>query len=207
MFFFLFGYIVDVDYNITCHLCNSQQCYFEGITDFDASRFYWYYAFALIGIGNTKEALPLLEHCQKLCLQVEGDNSWIGARAGHLYHCVTIYQDQSSEAEDFLWDLLQKIDDEYYPEMDSSSGFVGAFTRSVLLKYNMERQTLRHYYSEIMRFRDYCYEHDAEAVTARLSIPTPGFVLTRARQWESHPCFSALTLWKNSTYNANQTGT
>ena len=69
-------------------------------------------------------------------------------------------------------------------------------------KYNMERQTLRHYYSEIMRFRDYCYEHDAEAVTARLSIPTPGFVLTRARQWESHPCFSALTLWKNSTYNA-----
>ena len=163
-------YIVDVDYNITCHLCNSQQCYFEGITDFDASRFYWYYAFALIGIGNTKEALPLLEHCQKLCLQVEGDNSWIGARAGHLYHCVTIYQDQSSEAEAFLWDLLQKIDDEYYPEMDSSSGFVGAFTRSVLLKYNMERQTLRHYYSEIMRFRDYCYEHDAEAVTPRLTI-------------------------------------
>lgn len=163
-------YIVDTDHKITCQICDRQKLYFEGVEDFDASRFYWFYAVALTGVDRSEEAVPLFKLCHDLCLKVEGEDSWIGARAGTIFHYSLINSDREAEAEAYLWDVLAKIDESYYPYMDGSSDFVSAYTRSVLLKLNMERQTLRSVVPEIERFRDYCYQNDSTAVNPRLTI-------------------------------------
>lgn len=162
-------YLVDASHAITCDICDKQAKYFEGIEEYDTSRFLWFYGVALISTGRSDEAIPVLKHCYELCVQIEGDSSWIGSRAGQVYHYSLINTEKAEEAEKYLWDALAKIDSGYYPEMDSSADFVAMYTLSVLLKLNSERQTLREYLPEILRFRDYCYEN-TPAVNSRFTV-------------------------------------
>lgn len=163
-------YLVDASHAITCDICDKQAKYFKGIEEYDTSRFLWFYGIALIGTGRSDEAIPVLKHCYELCVQIEGDNSWIGSRSGQIYHYSLINTAKTEEAEKYLWDALEKIDSGYYPEMDSSADFVAMYTLSVLLKCNSERQTLRGYLPEILRFRDYCYENSQKVANPRFTI-------------------------------------
>ncbi len=149
-------YIVDNNRELTCQVGDSQQNYFEGIVDVNAYNFYWFYSFALINIGREEEAIPLLKTCYDLCMEVEGETSWIGMRAGALYHYRQLYMENSVEAEQYLWDTLEKIDNRFYSGMDETADFVAASTRAILLRFHMNQQNLRGLLPELERLRDYC---------------------------------------------------
>ena len=163
-------YLVDTSHALTCEICDLQKTYFDGVEDYDTSRFLWFYGIALIGTGRNDEGISVLKRCHELCIQIEGDDSWIGARAGQIYYYSLINTEKTVDAEIYLWDALEKIDTGYYSEMDSQADFVAMYTLSVLLKMNCDRQTLRGFLPQIQRFRDYCYEQGEHAVNPRFTI-------------------------------------
>ena len=92
-------YTVENDHALTYRICKAQQRYFEGILTPSACRFYWFYAFSLLQLERDEEAFPILKHCYELCLSVEGETSWIGAKSGSLYHYHLLFS-ETSEKED-----------------------------------------------------------------------------------------------------------
>lgn len=163
-------YIVDTSHSLTCEIGDQQKKYFESITDYNASRFYWFYSFALTGVGRYDEAAKLSKLCWEICLRVEGDTSWIGARAGQMYYLSFVRKDDTGKAEEFLWDLIKKIDNNYFPEVDASADFVRATTIAELLSIHMDKQDLRNYLPEIQGFLDYCYSIADTTKNPRLTI-------------------------------------
>ncbi len=163
-------YIVDISHELTCWIGDQQKRYFEGVSDYDASRFYWFYSFALAGVGRYEEAAALSRHCWEMCLALEGQNSWIGARAGQMYHLSFLQEDQTGQAEAFLWDFIQKIDEGEYPEMDETAPFVRAVALSELLGVLMERQALRSHLPQIRSFLEYCASLGDAAPNPRLTL-------------------------------------
>lgn len=149
-------YIVDNDRQLTLQICESHQRYFEGISSKSTCRFYWFYAFTLMQLNRSEDAIPLLKFCYDLCMEVEGETSWIGVRAGSLYNYHLLLSESSAEAETYLWDSLKKIDSGFYQNMDENADFVAASTRAILLRLRLHRQTLRGLLPEIERFLDYC---------------------------------------------------
>jgi len=152
-------WVVDINPQVACKLCDQQKKYYADTFDYDTSRFLWLYGTTLHGAGRKSEALYALEKCHKMCIEVEGDDSWIGARAGHIFYASLLNTDKTQIAEDFLWDLVKKIDKAYYPDLDSQAQFVKMSTLAGLLAVQCQRQTLRYYPSEIQCLRDFCYKN------------------------------------------------
>lgn len=163
-------YIVDNDRALTCKICDSNSQFFEGIGDVNACNFYWFYAFALLNTGRTEEAVPLFKKCHDLCMDVEGERSWTGVRAGSFYYYHQMFAGNSHEAERYLWDSLEKIDNKFYSGMDETAEFVAASTRGILLRSRMEKQTLRGLLPELQRFRDYCETVEESNINQNLTV-------------------------------------
>lgn len=149
-------YIVDQDRSLTAQLCESQKQYFENVVDEETCNFYWFYGMSVLSLGDSVSAIPLFKRCYDLCMVVEGETSWIGVRAGSLYHYSLLQTDQSAAAEDYLWDALKKIDTGFYPDMDDNADFVAAYTRSYLLSTYFDRGQLRDYLDDILALLFYC---------------------------------------------------
>lgn len=163
-------YTVENDHALTYRICKAQQRYFEGILTPSACRFYWFYAFSLLQLERDEEAFPILKHCYELCLSVEGETSWIGAKSGSLYHYHLLFSETSEKAEKYLWDLLKKIDSNFYHNMDATADLVAASTRSVLLKFHLDQQNMRGLLPEIERFREYCVSVEETNLNPRLTV-------------------------------------
>lgn len=161
---------VDTDGGLTCKIGDCSKPYFEGITDRNACAFYWFYAFASLQTGRTEEAVPLFRKCHDLCMEVEGERSWVGARAGMYYCYVQLPTDRSGASEQFLWDALRKTESGFYAGMDGSADFAAAITRAVLLRWKMDRQELRGLLPEIQRLRDYCVSAEPNNVNPLLTV-------------------------------------
>jgi len=149
-------YVVDLDQSLTAWLCQSQQQYFEDVVDKNACFFFWFYGFSLLGLGDSAAATPQLKRCYDLCMAVEGETSWLGVRAGSLYHYSLLQTERSADAETYLWDTLKKIDRGFYPDMDEDAESLAAYTRSVLLSTYFDRGQLRDYLDEILALLFYC---------------------------------------------------
>ena len=149
-------YIVDLDRPLTAQICKSQEWCFENVADEDACSFYWFYSCSVLNLGNSAIAVPLLKRCYDLCMAVEGETSWIGARAGSTYHYTLLGTDQSAVAEAYLKDTLKKIKVGYYSNVDENTDFVAAYTRSALLSTYFERGQLRDYLDDILELLFYC---------------------------------------------------
>lgn len=149
-------YIVDQDRPLTAQLCENQKQYFENVVDEDACNFYWFYGMSVLSLGDSVSAMPLFKRCYDLCMMVEGETSWIGVRAGSTYYYALLQTDQSAAAEDYLWDILKKIDTGFYPDMDDNADFVAAYTRSCLLSTYFDRGQLRNYLDDILSLLFYC---------------------------------------------------
>lgn len=163
-------YIVDINEQLTVDICSQQNKYFSGILNLDSCWFYWYYAAAASLLGNNEMAIALSKKCYEQFLQVEGDASWIGARAGLMYHYSLIDSNDADVAERYIRDTLRKIDNGYYPDMDETADYVSAYARSVLLKIHVDSQTLRGLYSELIRLLDYCSDHADNVPHPRLTV-------------------------------------
>ena len=149
-------YTVDYDQPLTIQICEAQRQYFEGVCSKSACRFYWFYAFALMKLDRTTESMQFFKLCRHLCMEVEGETSWTGAKAGSFYHCHQLFTEPSPESAAYLWDLLKKIDSGFYQHMDPTVDFISARTRALLLKFHLNQQSLQGLLPEIERFRDYC---------------------------------------------------
>lgn len=171
-------YTVDFNYQLSDEICWANAWYFDGVEDFNASRFCWYYGATLQRLDQPEEAVAQYDRCRKLCLSVEGPRSWIGARAGMLYHYYLLDSGETQRAEAFLWDALEKIDAGFYRDMDDSADFVAAHCRYVLLKIHMENQTLRGLLPHIQRYRSFCLETQDAPVEPRLTVRTAENMLT-----------------------------
>lgn len=163
-------YTVDNDHQLTVRICNAQKRYYHGIIDKWACRFWWYYANALLQTERKEEAVAMLKQCHDLCMAVEGENSWIGARAGALYYQQLLSTKDAVMAEKYLWDIPGKIDSGFYPEMDHTAGYVAASIRAALLHKRMNEQTLRGLLPEILRFRESCAENEELYRTPALTV-------------------------------------
>lgn len=163
-------YIVDNNRELTCQIGDSQQKCFEGIVDANACNFYWFYSFALLNIGREDDAIPLLKKCHDLCMDVEGETSWIGMRAGAFYSYRQLLIGNSAAAEHYLWDTLKKMDEGFYPGMDETADFVAASTRAILLRFRMDKQNLRGLLPELQRFKDYCLSVEDTNINPNLTV-------------------------------------
>lgn len=161
---------VDPDPELTCRLCESQQHYFDGVVDPNACLFYWFYGVSMAILGQQQEALPLLEKCHTLCMAVEGETSWIGMRAEVTRQSYLLYRGDAAAAERYLWDSLKKTDEGFYPAMDMSADFVSANTLAVLLAFHQDKQTIRRFLPELIRFRDYCVSLEASSKSPLLTV-------------------------------------
>lgn len=161
---------VDPDPELSCRLCESQQHYFDGVVDPNACLFYWFYGVSMAILGQQQEALPLLEKCHTLCMAVEGETSWIGMRAEVMRQSYLLYRGDAAAAERYLWDSLKKTDEGFYPAMDMSADFVSANTLAVLLAFHQDKQTIRRFLPELIRFRDYCVSLEASSKSPLLTV-------------------------------------
>lgn len=162
--------IVDDARELTVRLCDEQRKYFDKAAEVSACHFFWFYSFSLLNLGRRKTGFPLLKYCYDLCMKLEGDTSWIGVRAGTLYHYQLLTTEKAQEAENYLWDSLKKIDSGFYEDMDNTADFVAASTRSVLLTLRMNKQNLRGLLPEIQRFRDYCGSVEDTNLSPNLTV-------------------------------------
>lgn len=163
-------YLVDLDPLLTGRICRQNEAYFAHTVDANACNFYWYYGFSLLSAGREEAAAPKFEKCHGLCMAVEGERSWVGMRAGTFACYHRLVKERSSEAEDFLWDSLKKIDQNFYDGMDSSARMYGAITRSILLRYRMDRQNMGGLLPEILRFRDECLRMEKTNINPNLTV-------------------------------------
>lgn len=166
--------LVDLDQKRTAEIGDAQLKYFRGTSDFSTSRFYWYYAFALDAVERSAEAAPLFALCHKLCLEVEGERSWIGARAKQMT-CLHLLDSNSPDdvntAEAYLWDFLKRIDEHDFSDADGlQSEIVGGMTRYALLVHHMDTQSLKPFLSELLRFRKFCEAYEDNPQQPRLKI-------------------------------------
>ena len=75
------SYIVDMDRMLIVRICDGQRKYYREAVSRDAYRFHWFYGVSLLEQEREAEALAALERCRALCMELEGERSWIGARA------------------------------------------------------------------------------------------------------------------------------
>lgn len=146
-------YTVDRLPAFTLSICREQERHFHSDADFDTSRFYWFYGFAMYKEGFCRESMPILRHCSDLCQKFEGDESWIGARSRQL---CAMQEIESDEAEAYLWEFLEKIDCAFYDVDYTETELDEQNTRCVLLKKHLERQDMFGMLPQIHRFADYC---------------------------------------------------
>lgn len=149
-------YVVDLDHALAAWLCRSQLKYFVDAADKDTCTYFWFYGCALLCLGDSANAIPLIKRCYDLCMRVEGETSWIGVRAGSVYHYAMLKTELAADAEAYLWDSLRKIDRGFYSDMDENADFVAAYTRFVLLSMQFERGQLRDYLDDILALLFYC---------------------------------------------------
>lgn len=163
-------YVVDNDRQLTCRICDASQEYFEGIEDNNACTFYWFYANSLLNANRSDEAIPLLKKCHELCMLVEGEKSWIGARSGTLFNYSRLVSENAKDAEDYLWETLRRIDENFYTETDNTVDFVSASTLSMLLDYKLNRQELKNYFNEVTHFFEYVCSREEELLNPNLTV-------------------------------------
>lgn len=162
--------IVDLDRPLTVQLCESQQKYFKDTVDAFACDFYWFYGFSVLSLNDPVLAATLLKHCYDLCMAVEGETSWIGARAGSIYHYSLLKTDRHDAAVTYLLDTLEKIDRGFYPNMDDNAPFTAAYTRFMLLNVHMESSTLIGWLPHIERLLEYCIAAEETNISPYLTI-------------------------------------
>lgn len=162
--------ITDANHSLAVKICKAQSRYFQNPADSLVCEFSWLYAFSAAQTEPKEVYLPLMEACHRLCLQVEGESSWLAARSGSILHCNRLVSDHSEESEAYLWETLRRIDTHFYPDMDETAEDTAAVTRSILLSWHLGRQTLRGLLPEILRLLDYCKAHEATNLNINLTV-------------------------------------
>lgn len=162
--------IVDIDRELTAQICADQERYFEDTVDSDACTFYWFYGLSLFQQERIEEMSRVLMKCHRLYMAVEGDRSWVGLRAKVICSWYDLNAEPTAETENYLWDVLEKIDAGYFLDMDDNSELVAAQTRAVLLKLHMDRQDMQGMLPHLLRFREYCGEEEANVLISSLTV-------------------------------------
>lgn len=193
--------LVDLNQKRTAEIGDAQLKYFQGTSDFSTSRFYWYYAFALNAVERSAEAAPLFELCHKMCLEVEGERSWIGARAKQMA-CLYLLDSNRPEdvkvAEAYLWDFLKRIDEQDFNNTDRlQTEIVGGLTQYALLVHHMNTQTLKPFLPELLRFRRFCEVYEDDPQQPRLKIRVAENLLC-GYYWEVGDYLQAVQAAKNA---------
>ena len=152
--------LVDADPQTTVQICKIQQANFENFADALSAEFYWFFAFSCQATGNREDSLPLFLHCSKLCMEVEGENSWLAARALQIYHRIKLKKDQTGKSEAFLWDFLKKAEEDYYTVSREPVEIESAFVRYDLLGFHMKKQTLRNHFEDLRKYLDLCRKYE-----------------------------------------------
>lgn len=165
--------IADVDPRLTARLCGAQALYFENIADLYACHFFWLHALSVAHSEGEVPSIPLMERCHRFCLQVQGETSWLAARSGSIFHCYRLLVLHEADSEEYLWDMLQKIDAHFYPDMDETASFHTAVARAALLRWRSDRQTLHDLLPELLQHRQFC-------MTAGATIPNINLTLRLA---------------------------
>ena len=162
--------LVDVDCQTTLHICEAQKSNFTKSTDAHAAEFYWFFAYACQATGKLEDSLPLFLHCSKLCVRVEGKNSWLAARALQMYHRIMLDKDKTGKSEAFLWDFLKKAEEDYYTVSGEPVEIESAFVRYDLLRTHMESQTLKNHFEDLQKYLYFCNEYEDTVRHPRMTI-------------------------------------
>ncbi len=86
------------------------------------------------------------------------EKQWGYARAQQLRHLMQLDRGgDTAVSEAFLWGFVWNIESGSYDNMDEEAPRLAVLTRAVLLRYNMQRQTLHEHMEELKRHVDYCY--------------------------------------------------
>lgn len=149
-------YLVDNDRKLTCQICDEQKQYFLDVADIHSCEFCWFYGLALANENRLEEAVSMMKRCYDFCMEVQGETSWIGARAGSVYYGRLLVMEASAEAEAYLWDALRKTEAGFYSGMDQTAAYTAATIRSTLLRYRMDRQKMEGLLPELEKFLEYC---------------------------------------------------
>lgn len=164
--------LVDLDRVKTIEICRQQEQFFVRSSGAHAAQFYWFYSFSLYVTGNSELAQPNLIKANELYLDTEGKNSWIGTLAMVFYHYIGLDSSSSYISENYLWDFLKKMDQNFFDVNDVQSEEIKVHTRYVLLRRHMEKQTLRSFFPEICRYRKECEKHQHKTTNPRLTVRT-----------------------------------
>lgn len=163
-------YTVDYDPALTCRIGSQNEELFKSLHTRGASRFYWYYGIGLLNTEQTGEGTRILDTCYRLCMELEGDRSWIGARARTSCLLLRLHSDPDPDIEPELWDILRKIESDYYQDIDSTAEQVAALIRSRLLNHHMEHQNLRGLLPELERLLEFCQDAESDAANPFLTV-------------------------------------
>lgn len=161
--------LVDIDSQLAFDICEKQKPHFNQRKDENAALFYWFYAFSCQDVGRYEEALPLLSHCSQLCFDIEGEQSWLGARSLEMYHRIKFLKDNDASHEMFLWDFVRKVESGYYIELEVAE-VECAIVRYVLLRHHMENQTLRSFLPDVKKHLEFCIKHEEIVCDPRLTV-------------------------------------
>lgn len=156
--------------NLARTLCKKQAKHYNNSLDIIDGLFFWIYALSLARTNHIKESLPLFKHCMTLFNAVEGSKSWIGARAGAIYHYHLFSENYSESSEAFLWDFVHKIEEQHYAETEPNAEYIGACVRAVLLRKYAIDQRLHEVADDLFKHRDFCYEYQDQSDKSQLTI-------------------------------------
>lgn len=167
-------YLVNVNAELTARIGMEQLDCFEGKTDSDSAHFFWFLAIAWDRLERPEKAAPFFARCSEQYLLLEGERSWVAAKAAALYHYYLLDTNEDASAEAFLWQFLRNIDNGYYTNVgadtDDVVAYFAAYTRYVLLAVRMERNSLRGLLPEIERLADYCKKNASTTDNPRLTM-------------------------------------
>lgn len=163
-------YTVDFDPALTSRIGSRNESLFTGLHTPGASRFYWFYGIALLNTEQSREAARVLDICYRLCMELEGDRSWIGARARTSCLLLRLGPDSGPETEEALWDILRKAESGYFRDTDSTLEPVAALIRSRLLNQRMTQQNMRGLLPELERLLEFCQENETDACNPLLTV-------------------------------------
>lgn len=133
---------VDREPHLTAFIAARSECFFEKAEDRTCGEYLWYCAFSLLKLGQPDGALPLLRRCCLLCRALEGEKSWMGARAGLLYWSFRLYGPESPEGEEFLRSLVRGVRGGLYRAPEAEQAHLELKARALLLRLYAERQEL-----------------------------------------------------------------
>ncbi len=155
--------VVDPYPRLAARICSAHEKHFVHTCDEYAAWFYWYKGCAMRTDDDFEQALDAFDICNRICTDIGGSDSWLGALAKQKYCSVALLIHNDASCEDYLWSFMQKLDSEYYADVDKEfARLTSAEILGQLLSYRLKQQSLSGLLPQINRFLDICHEFDED---------------------------------------------